>query len=298
MGMGQELAVSFAEAKAVFQEVDDALEQNLSKLIWHGEPEELSLTQNTQPALMAVSVAVARVVEKQAGASLADMGHFIAGHSLGEYSALTAAKSLSLSDAARVLRIRGLAMQEAIPAGQGAMAALLGLDITTVKDLLGTAPSACEVANDNAPGQVVISGLRGAVDIAINKAKDAGAKRAILLNVSAPFHCALMAPAADSIQEAFAGITVHAPTLPLVANVTAKPVEDTQEIGEGLVRQVTGTVRWRESMAYMHAVGGCDCFVEMGAGRVLGGLAKRCCPEASCVSIHTPKQVEDFLETL
>lgn len=274
IGMGKDLADAFPEARAVFQEVDDALGQNLSALIWDGDIETLTLTENAQPALMATSVAAARALTA-AGVDLSNAS-FVAGHSLGEYSALCAAGAISLSDTARLLRIRGKAMQAAVPVGVGAMAAILGLDFEAVGKIASEAAGAevCQAANDNDPGQVVVSGHKAAVERAVELAKEAGAKRAILLPVSAPFHCALMQPAADAMAQALADIEVVAPKVPLIANVRADVVSDAQEIKGLLVEQVTGSVRWRESVAFMSAQGVTETF-EIGAGKALSGMVRR-----------------------
>ena len=274
IGMGAELAARWPSAREVFNEVDEALGEKLSQLMWSGEADELTLTQNAQPALMAVSVAVARVLEAE-GMDWTQKVKFTAGHSLGEYSALVAVGSLSLSDGARLLRARGAAMQKAVPQGQGAMAALLGLDyedvVAVVKDV---EDGVVALANDNAPGQVVISGDKAAVAAAMELAKAKGCKKAIMLSVSAPFHCPLMKPAAKAMEEALAKIEITAPKVPVVENMTAAPVEDPAEISRLLVEQVTGCVRWRETIGYMIAQGVVD-FVEIGAGKVLSGMIKR-----------------------
>lgn len=274
IGMGKDLADAFPEAKAVFQEVDDALGQDLSALIWDGDIETLTLTENAQPALMATSVAAARALTA-AGVDLSKAS-FVAGHSLGEYSALCAAGAISLSDTARLLRIRGKAMQAAVPVGVGAMAAVLGLDFETVTKIASEAAGAevCQAANDNDPGQVVVSGHKAAVERAVELAKEAGAKRAILLPVSAPFHCALMQPAADAMAKALADVNVVAPNVPLIANVRADIVADAKDIKALLVEQVTGSVRWRESVAFMSAQGVTETF-EIGAGKALSGMVRR-----------------------
>ena len=297
VGMGKALADNFAEARAVFEEVDAALGEKLSAVIWDGPIETLTLTANAQPALMAVSLAALRVLEAQ-GFDVSKAA-YVAGHSLGEYSALAAAGSLSISDAARLLRIRGTAMQQAVPVGEGAMAALLGLDFDTAKAVADEAAQGdvCEAANDNGPGQVVISGAKAAVERALDIAKAKGAKRAILLPVSAPFHCRLMQPAADVMADALAKVTINAPVVPLVANVLAAPISDAMEIRARLVEQVTGMVRWRESIGWL-AANGADLFVEIGAGKVLSGLAKRIAPEAQTLSVGTPDDVAAAIERL
>ncbi|MBZ6077944.1 ACP S-malonyltransferase [Microvirga puerhi] len=299
VGMGKALADAFPQAKAVFDEVDDALSQKLSTLIWEGPADELTLTANTQPALMAVSLAAIRVLEAEAGLDLKSRAAFVAGHSLGEYSALAAAGSLSIADTARLLRIRGNAMQSAVPVGQGAMAALLGLEYDAALEVAREAAQGevCDAANDNGGAQVVVSGHKAAVERAVAIAQGKGAKRAVMLNVSAPFHSALMAPAADAMREALAQVAVQAPAIPLVANVTAAPVTDPAAIRDGLVRQVTGTVRWRESVAFM-AAQGVEAFVEVGSGKVLTGLVKRIASGATGTAIGTPEDVAAFKATL
>ena len=299
-GMGKLLADSFEPARRVFAEVDEALGQNLSKLMFEGPEAELTLTANAQPALMAVSMAVLRVLEAEAGLDLARDAKFVAGHSLGEYSALAAAGSFTLADAARLLRKRGDAMQAAVPPGKGAMAAILGLEFGPVAAVATEAArqlhleaAVCQAANDNGGGQVVISGSKNAVEKAMELAKAAGAKRAILLPVSAPFHCALMQPAAEVMAEALSRVTIRAPAVPLVANVLASPVTDPADIRQRLVEQVTGTVRWRESIAFM-AGAGVDTFFELGAGKVLSGLVKRIADTATGVAIGVPADIEAF----
>src|SRR5215469_3428850 len=276
VGMGKALADAFPSARRVFEEVDAALGERLSDVIWNGPGDTLTLTENAQPALMAVSLATMRVLEEEAGVDLKRDAAFVAGHSLGEYSALAAARALSISDAARLLRIRGRAMQKAVPVGKGAMAALIGLELGDVKSIAVEAQSAgvCAAANDNGGGQVVLSGDKLAVERAVEIAKTRGAKRAMLLPVSAPFHCSLMQPAADAMAEALAKVTVNPPVVPLVANVLAQPISDPAEIVKSLVAQVTGTVRWRESVLFM-AQAGVTTFYEIGAGKVLTGLNKR-----------------------
>jgi [acyl-carrier-protein] S-malonyltransferase len=297
VGMGKSLAENFAEARAVFDEVDAALGENLSAVMWDGPIETLTLTANAQPALMAVSLAALRVLEAQ-GFQVSKAA-YVAGHSLGEYSALAAAGSLSIADAARLLRIRGTAMQAAVPVGEGAMAALLGLDFETAKAVADEAAQGdvCEAANDNGPGQVVISGAKAAVERALDIAKAKGAKRALLLPVSAPFHCRLMQPAADVMAEALAKVTINAPVVPLVANVLAAPVSDPSEIRNRLVDQVTGMVRWRESIGWL-AANGVDLFAEIGAGKVLSGLAKRIAPEAQTLNVGASDDVAAAVERL
>ena len=297
VGMGKALADSFPAARAVFDEVDAALGEKLSALMFEGPEVDLVLTANAQPALMAVSLAATRVLEAEAGLDLARDAKFVAGHSLGEYSALAAAGAFSLADAARLLRLRGKAMQAAVPVEQGAMAALLGLDFETgvavAAEAQAEAGGVCQIANDNGGGQVVASGSKAAVDKAIEIAKGKGAKRAMLLAVSAPFHCALMQPAADAMAEALASTNIVAPKVPVVANVVASAVSDPQQIRDLLVKQVTGTVRWRECVGYM-AANGCDRFVELGAGKVLTGLLKRLADGATGMSVGSPQDVEAY----
>ncbi len=292
VGMGKALADAFPVAKAVFDEVDAALGEKLTAVIWDGPAETLQLTENTQPALMAVSIAALRVLEAEAGLSVARDAAFVAGHSLGEYSALAAAGSLSIADTARLLRTRGLAMQKAVPVGAGAMAALLGLDYETAVAVADEAAQGqvCQAANDNGGGQVVVSGDKAAVDRAVEIAKTKGARRAMLLPVSAPFHCRLMQPAADIMAEALAEVTVNRPVVPVVANVIAGPATDPVEIRKLLVEQVTGTVRWRESVAYM-AAHGVTHFLEIGAGKVLTGLVKRIAGGAVGVAVGGPGDI-------
>lgn len=297
VGMGKSLAENFAEARAVFDEVDAALGEKLSAVMWDGPIETLTLTANAQPALMAVSLAALRVLEAQ-GFQVSKAA-YVAGHSLGEYSALAAAGSLSIADAARLLRIRGTAMQAAVPVGEGAMAALLGLDFDTAKAVADEAAQGevCQAANDNGPGQVVISGAKAAVERALDIAKAKGAKRALLLPVSAPFHCRLMQPAADVMADALAKVTINAPVVPLVANVLAAPISDPSEIRNRLVEQVTGMVRWRESIGWL-AANGVDLFAEIGAGKVLSGLAKRIAPEAQTLNVGASDDVAAAIERL
>ncbi|WP_243367895.1 ACP S-malonyltransferase [Microvirga solisilvae] len=299
VGMGKALADAFPQAKAVFDEVDEALSQKLSTLMWDGPAEELTLTANTQPALMAVSLAAMRVLEAEAGLDLKKHAAFVAGHSLGEYSALAAAGSLSIADTARLLRIRGNAMQNAVPVGQGAMAALLGLEYDTALEVAKAAAQGevCDAANDNGGAQVVVSGHKAAVERAVTIAQEKGAKRAVMLAVSAPFHCALMQPAADAMREALAGVTVNAPVVTVVANVEAAPITDPAAIKDALVRQVTGTVRWRECVAYM-AAQGVESFYEVGSGKVLTGLVKRIAAGATSSAIGTPDDVAAFKASL
>jgi [acyl-carrier-protein] S-malonyltransferase len=295
VGMGKALAEAFAPARRVFEEVDAALGERLSDIIWSGPAETLTLTENAQPALMAVSLAAMRVLEEEAGVDLARDAAFVAGHSLGEYSALAAARSVSIADAARLLRIRGRAMQKAVPVGAGAMAALIGLELEDVKAIAADASGVgvCAAANDNGGGQVVLSGAKSAVEHAVELAKTRGAKRAMLLPVSAPFHCPLMQPAADAMAEALAKIAIKPPVVPLVANVLARPIDQPQDIVRSLVAQVTGTVRWRESVMFM-AQSGVTSFYEVGAGRVLSGLIKRIADTAAASAIGTPDDVARF----
>ena len=300
VGMGKALAEAFPAARQVFARVDAALGQNLAKLMFEGPEAELTLTANAQPALMAVSLGAARVLEAEAGLDFARDARFVAGHSLGEYSALAAAGSLTIEDAARLLRIRGDAMQRAVPVGAGAMAAIIGLEFAQASAVAAQAASdfylqgaICQAANDNGGGQVVISGTKAAVERAMELAKAKGARRAILLPVSAPFHCDLMKPAADAMAAALANVSLIAPKAPLVANVLASAVSDPQAIKAGLIAQVTGAVRWRESVLYM-AGQGVGSFVELGAGKVLAGLIKRIAEGAAASSIGAPAEVEAF----
>jgi [acyl-carrier-protein] S-malonyltransferase len=297
VGMGRELAAAFPEARAVFEEVDAALGQKLSTLMFEGPDETLRLTENAQPALMAVSLAVVRVLAAR-GVTVAGHAAYVAGHSLGEYSALCAAGALGLADAARLLKLRGQAMQQAVPVGQGAMAAILGLDLPTVERAAADAGQGevCAVANDNAPGQVVISGHVAAVERAIAACKAAGAKRVLPLPVSAPFHCPLMRPAADAMAEALERVEWQVPAVPLVANVLARPISEPAEIRRRLVEQVTGMVCWTESVGWLAGEGGVAELVELGAGKVLTGLAKRIAPEAKAVAVGAPGEVEEFLK--
>lgn len=303
VGMGQALAEAFPAARMVFEEVDEALKQRLSRLMFEGPESDLTLTENAQPALMAVSLAVVRVIEAEGGVRLADKGAFVAGHSLGEYSALAAAGALGLADTARLLKRRGQAMQRAVPVGEGAMAALLGLDLEAATEIAAAAVAAgegeevCAPANDNAPGQVVVSGHKAAVERAIAIAAERGARRSVMLPVSAPFHCALMQPAADEMAEALAKVDLAMPALPLVANVTASQVSDPETVRGLLVRQVTGMVRWRESVLYMKERGVHE-LVELGAGKVLSGLARRIDRDLAAVSAGTPAEIEAVLKSL
>jgi [acyl-carrier-protein] S-malonyltransferase len=303
VGMGRDLAAAFAPARAVFEEVDEILKQKLSKLMFEGPIEELTLTENAQPALMAVSLAVLRVLQVDGGIVLKEKAALVAGHSLGEYSALAAAEAFAVADAAVLLKLRGQAMQRAVPAGRGAMAALLGVEMEMAQEICAEAamgPGGLEVigcANDNGGGQVVISGAKGAVERAIEIAKTKGVKRAMLLPVSAPFHCALMVPAADAMAQAFADMPPRAPIVPLIANVSAAKVTDPSEIRDLLVAQVTATVRWRESVQEMVSLG-VNSFVELGTGKVLAGLVKRIAPDAATMSVGSPADIEALLKVL
>lgn len=290
IGMGKALAETYPAANAVFDEVDDALGEKLSALIWEGEQDELTLTQNAQPALMAMSLAAIRALEAE-GVAITDAS-FVAGHSLGEYSALAAAGALSISDTARLLRTRGKAMQEAVPVGVGAMAALLGLDFEAAQAVASEAAQGevCQAANDNDPGQVVVSGHLGAVERALVIAKEKGAKRAVMLPVSAPFHCALMEPAARVMSEALNAVTINAPAVPVVANVRAEAVSDPDLIRKLLIEQVTGSVRWRESVGYM-AAQGVDTIWEVGAGKALAGMIRRIERSITCSAVGTPEDI-------
>ncbi len=299
VGMGRELAEAFPAARQVFEEVDEALKQSLSRLMFEGPEAELTLTENAQPALMAVSMAVVRVLEAEGGLDLSKAARFVAGHSLGEYSALAAASTFSLADAARLLKTRGQAMQKAVPVGVGAMAALLGADYEQAREIAAAAAEGevCEAANDNAPGQVVVSGHKSAVERAVAIAAGKGIKRAVMLPVSAPFHCALMQPAADAMADALAKVEMALPAVPVVANVTARPVTDPAAIRDLLVAQVTGTVRWREGVLAMKEMG-VATLVELGAGKVLSGLAKRIDKELAGTAVGTPADIDAFLKTL
>lgn len=303
VGMGRELYDAFPAAREVFQEVDDALEQKLSRLIFEGPESDLTLTENAQPALMTVSLAVLKVLRDEGGVSLGKAADFVAGHSLGEYSALAAAGALELADTARLLKKRGRAMQQAVAVGEGAMAALLGLELEEVLKVAeeaaagGDGGEVCAPANDNAPGQVVISGHAAAVERAIELAKERGAKRAVMLSVSAPFHCELMAPAADVMADALAEVTLMPPAVPLIANVSAAPASDPEELRSLLVQQVTGMVRWRESVERM-AAEGVDTLVELGAGKVLTGLTRRIDTELTGLAAGTPAEIEALLKQL
>ncbi|WP_085900694.1 ACP S-malonyltransferase [Kiloniella majae] len=299
VGMGKELAEAFSVAREVFEEVDEALGQKLSTLMFEGPIDELTLTENAQPALMAVSTAVVRVLQNEGNLSLSDHASFVAGHSLGEYSALTAVGTVELADAARLLKLRGQSMQQAVPVGEGAMAALLGLDFEDAQAVAEEAAQGdvCSAANDNAPGQVVVSGHKAAVERSLEIAKSKGAKRAVLLPVSAPFHCSLMAPAADAMAEALAAVTLRAPSVPVVCNVSADMVMDPETIRDYLVQQVTGIVRWRESVLYMRA-NEVEQLVELGAGKVLSGLNRRIDRDLTSANAGTPEEIENLLKSL
>jgi [acyl-carrier-protein] S-malonyltransferase len=295
VGMGRALATNFTAARQLFEEVDAALDSKLSTIIFEGPADTLTLTENAQPALMAVSLATLRVLEAEAGLNLARDAQFVAGHSLGEYSALAAASAFTVADAARLLRTRGQAMQKAVPVGAGAMAALIGLEFDTASAVAAEATQGevCQAANDNGAGQVVVSGCKAAVERAVEIAKTKGAKRAMLLPVSAPFHCALMQPAAEVMADALAKVSVKSPTVPVVANVLAKAIHDPAEIVRALIAQVTGTVRWRESVLFM-AGAGVTNFYEVGAGKVLSGLIKRLVEGATASAIGSPEDVAAF----
>ena len=303
VGMGRDLAASFAPARRVFEEVDEVLKQKLSKLMFEGPADELTLTENAQPALMAVSLAVLRVLQVEGGLNLKEKIALVAGHSLGEYSALAAVEAFSIADTARLLKLRGQAMQKAVAPGMGAMAALLGAELDLAREICAEAAMASNdretvsAANDNGGGQIVISGHKAAVERAIEIAKSKGVKRAMLLPVSAPFHCGLMAPAADAMAEAFANIPPHAPILPVIANVTAAKVTDPSEIRDLLVQQVTATVRWRESVEEMTRLGVTN-FYELGSGKVLSGLVKRIAPDALATPVGSPAEIEAVLKVL
>jgi [acyl-carrier-protein] S-malonyltransferase len=295
VGMGKALADSFASARQIFAEVDAALNEKLSDTIWNGPAETLTLTENAQPALMAVSIAALHVLEQEAGLDITRDVTFVAGHSLGEYSALAAARALSVADAARLLRIRGRAMQKAVPVGAGAMAALIGLDLGAARAIASEASSVgiCAAANDNGGGQVVLSGAKAAVERAVEIAKAHGVKRAMMLPVSAPFHCPLMQPAADVMADALAKVSVKPPVVPVIANVAALPIKDPAEIVRDLVEQITATVRWRESVEFM-AQSGVSSFFEIGAGKVLVGLIKRIVEATSATAIGSPEDIAKF----
>lgn len=299
VGMGRELAEAFPTARLVFEEIDEALSQRLSRIMFEGPESELTLTENAQPALMAVSLAVVRTLAVEAGRSLESLVGFVAGHSLGEYSALAAAGALSLGDAARLLRQRGQAMQQAVPVGDGAMAALIGVELPLVQQLVADAAQGevCDVANDNGAGQIVISGACTAIARAINLAAQRGVRRAVPLSVSAPFHSALMQPAADVMEAALARVEMAVPSVPLVANVTAEPVSDPDAIRRQLVRQVAGLVRWRECVERLVSLG-VNQFVEVGSGKVLSGLVRRIARDAKVSAITTPSELDAFVKGL
>jgi [acyl-carrier-protein] S-malonyltransferase len=299
VGMGQALAADFEAARAVFTEVNDALGQDLSALMANGPIEDLTLTTNAQPALMAASLAVMAVLESEFDVDVC-AASYVAGHSLGEYSALAAAGALSITDAAQLLRLRGEAMQKAVPVGQGTMAALLGADEDTALQVVegGREAGVCQIANDNATGQIVISGAIAAIDAAIAKAQELGVKKAMVLPVSAPFHCEMMQPAADAMAEALASATINAPRVPLVANVTARPTSDVDVIRTQLIEQVTGRVRWRESVLWMAGSGGIDRLAEVGSGKVLTGMLKRTTKDAKGVALNSAADLEAFAESL
>ncbi len=298
VGMGRDLAMAFPEARRVFEEVDAALGEPLSRLIWEGPEEQLTLTANAQPALMAVSIAALRALEAR-GSSLADSAAYVAGHSLGEYSALAATGALSLADAARLLRVRGNAMQHAVPVGQGAMAAILGLEQAEVEAVCAEAAAlaTCQIANDNGGGQLVVSGAKAGVEAAARLALAKGAKRAIMLPVSAPFHSALMQPAAEAMRAALAEVAIGRPSVPVVSNVAVAPLTEPRQIADRLIEQVTGRVRWRETIEWF-AAHGVTTLVEIGAGKVLSGLARRIDRQLTTVAIGTPAEVEAGLAAL
>ncbi len=299
IGMGKDLSENFLEAREIFQEVDDALSQNLSAMMFSGDEAELNVTQNTQPALMAMSMAVVNILKKQGNINLQDSCAFVAGHSLGEYSALTAAEVISLPDSARLLKLRGTSMQKAVPVGIGSMAAIIGLDFDAVEQIAKEAAQnqICVAANDNSDGQVVVSGHKEAVERAVAIANERGARKSVILAVSAPFHCELMSPAADAMQEALATTNFNAPIVPLVANVTASQENNPETIKDLLVKQVTRTVRWRESVLYMRD-NGVDEMIELGAGKVLCGLSRRIDRSISCQNAGNPEQVEALIAKL
>ncbi|MDP7652578.1 MAG: ACP S-malonyltransferase [Rhodospirillales bacterium] len=299
VGMGKELAQAFRDARDVFEEVDEALKQNLMRLMFEGPEDELTLTENAQPALMAMSLAVMRVLARQGNVEVAEACQFVAGHSLGEYSALAAAGGLAVGEAAVLLKRRGLAMQDAVSVGEGAMAALLGLDVDEVGAVVAEAAQGdvCETANDNAPGQVVVSGSRTAVERAVALAGERGARKCVMLPVSAPFHCALMAPAAEVMEDALSDAALQTPLVPLISNVSAEAVSDADAIRRLLVEQVTAMVRWRESVLYMKE-SGVEELVEIGVGAVLTGLARRIDRDLSRFTVGTPDGIESFLDTL
>lgn len=299
VGMGQDLSHAFATAREVFEEVDDALGEKLSTIIFDGPDEDLRLTRNTQPALMAMSMAVARVIESESGKKITELAHVVAGHSLGEYSALAAVGALSLADTARLLRLRGDAMQQAVPVGEGAMAALLGADLELAEEIAATAAEGevCTLANDNAPGQVVISGAKSAIDRAVVIASEKGVKKAVLLPVSAPFHCALMAPAAEVMAKALATTDLRAPAVPVIANVSAQAVNAPDDIRDLLQKQVTAMVRWRECVLAMRA-DGAEQLVEIGAGKILKTLTRRIDREMEAFAVGGIDEIEKFVQAL
>ncbi len=299
VGMGKALADASPAAKAVFEEVDEALGQNLSDIIWNGPKDDLTLTENTQPALMAVSLAVVRALEADHGIKIANVAKFLAGHSLGEYSALAAAGAISVADTARLVKRRGQAMQKAVPVGQGAMAALLGVGLDVAEKVAAEAAEGdvCQVANDNEPTQVVLSGSKAAIDRVLAIGKAHGVRRAVPLPVSAPFHCTLMQPAADAMADALANVTINAPSVPVIANVLAGPMTAPDEIRKNLIKQVTGTVRWRESVLYMTANGITDIY-ELGSGKVLAGLVRRIEKSLSSANAGTPEELADVAAAL
>jgi [acyl-carrier-protein] S-malonyltransferase len=299
VGMGQDLASAFVDARQVFEEVDEALKQSLSEIMFKGPIEELTLTENAQPALMAVSIAIIRVLDVEARFDIGNIAKFVAGHSLGEYSALTAVKAFDVGVAARILRARGQAMQQSVPVGEGSMAALIGVELDVAKEIASEAAEdqVCSTANDNAPGQIVISGNTAAVMRAIEIAAKKGAKRSILLPVSAPFHCSMMVPAAETMEKVLAGIKIKRPIVPVVANVTAMAHSEPDDISRLLVEQVTSRVRWSESVHFMRE-NGVNTLVEVGAGKVLTGLTRRIDRDLLGVSIQTPTDIEYFLKSL
>ena len=299
VGMGKDLSESFSEAREVFEEVNESLNQNLTKIMFEGSEEDLNLTENTQPALMAVSMAVIAILKKQSNIEIADTCSFVAGHSLGEYSALTATKAFNLADTTKLLKLRGQAMQKAVPVGIGSMAAILGLDFNVVQDITQQASKdeICTTANDNSNGQVVISGHKTAIDSAIKLAIEKGAKRAIILPVSAPSHCSLMQPAADIMAEALAKTDIKQAIIPVVSNITAREVSIPDDIRRLLVEQITGMVRWRESVLWMKEQGVTN-MIEIGAGKVLSGLVRRIDRDISCESVGTPEQIEKLINTM
>ncbi|MBO89569.1 MAG: [acyl-carrier-protein] S-malonyltransferase [Rickettsiales bacterium] len=303
VGMGKELADAFPEARLVFEEVDETLKQNLSRVMFEGPKDQLVLTANAQPALMAMSVAIVRVIEKEGNLTLLDIASYVAGHSLGEYSALTVAGALSLADTSRLLKLRGTAMQIAVPIGEGAMAALMGPSVEETEEIaaaaveMGADGEVCDVANDNAPGQVVVSGSTATVERAVEIGAERGAKRSVMLPVSAPFHCGLMQPAADAMENALRTTTISPPSLPIITNVSADEVRDPEVIRKNLVMQVTARVRWRESVMNLKNKE-VDTLVEAGAGKVLSGLARRIDREFLSISIQGPEDIEAFLASL